>query len=113
MKALASETFVYGEGEWEVMAPGVRRRILGYDDALMMVIVKFEPGAIGALHHHPHRQVSYVVSGKFETEIDGKRKTLSAGDCFFVAPDLKHGVVALEAGMLVDVFAPAREDFLK
>jgi quercetin dioxygenase-like cupin family protein len=95
------------------MAPGVTRKILGYDDALMMVVVKFETGAIGALHHHPHRQVSYVAAGKFDAEIDGVKRTIKAGDCFFVAPDLEHGVVALEPGMLIDVFAPAREDFLK
>ena len=113
MKALASDAFVSGEGTWETMAPGVERRILGYDDGLMMVVVRFEPGAVGALHHHPHRQVSYVAAGKFDAEIDGVKKTISAGDCFFVAPDLVHGVVALEPGVLVDVFAPAREDFLK
>ena len=113
MKALASQTFVSSDGEWETMAPGVTRKILGYDDALMMVVVNFEKGAIGALHHHPHRQVTYVAAGKFDAEIDGVKRTIKAGDCFFVAPDLVHGVVALEPGTLIDVFAPAREDFLK
>ena len=113
MKAVASEAFITGEGEWQTMAPGVKRRILGYDEAVMMVVVQFEPGSIGALHHHPHRQVSYVAKGSFEAEIDGVKKTLKTGDCFFVAPDLEHGVVALEAGTLIDVFAPYREDFLK
>lgn len=113
MKALASEAFVSSEGEWETMAPGVTRKILGYDDALMMVVVKFETGAVGAMHHHPHRQVTYVAAGKFDAEIDGVKRTIKAGDCFFVAPELEHGVVALEPGTLIDVFAPAREDFLK
>jgi quercetin dioxygenase-like cupin family protein len=113
VKALASEAFVSSEGDWETVAQGVSRKILGYDDALMMVVVKFEPGAIGALHHHPHRQVTYVAAGRFDAEIDGAKRTIKAGDCFFVAPELEHGVVALEPGMLVDVFTPAREDFLK
>ena len=113
MKVIASEAFVTGDGGWETVAQGVTRKILGYDDALMMVVVKFETGAIGALHHHPHRQVSYVATGKFDTEIDGVKRVLKAGDCFFVAPELVHGVVALEPGMLIDVFTPAREDFLK
>jgi quercetin dioxygenase-like cupin family protein len=113
VKALASEAFVSSDGDWETMAPGVTRKILGYDDALMMVVVKFEAGAIGAMHHHPHRQVTYVAAGRFDAEIDGVKRTIKAGDSFFVAPDLVHGVVALEPGMLIDVFAPAREDFLK
>jgi quercetin dioxygenase-like cupin family protein len=78
----------------------------------MMVHILFEKGAIGTLHHHVHRQISYVESGSFEVTIDGNTTILKQGDCFFVAPDLVHGVVALEKGSLVDVFTPARMDFL-
>jgi quercetin dioxygenase-like cupin family protein len=98
--------------EWEKLGGGVERKILGYDDVLMMVCVRFEQGAIGALHHHVHRQISYVESGVFEVTIDGKKKTLIKGDCFFVQPHLVHGVVALEQGVLIDIFSPCREDFL-
>ena len=101
-----------GEIDWESLGGGVERKILGYDDQLMMVLVRFEKGAIGSLHHHVHRQVSYVESGRFEVTIDGNKKILEQGDSFFVAPDLVHGVVALEAGSLLDIFAPARKDFV-
>ncbi len=77
-----------------------------------MVHIRFKKGAIGTLHHHFHRQVSYVESGRFEVTIDGEESILEQGDCFFVAPELVHGVVALEHGTLVDVFTPARKDFL-
>jgi quercetin dioxygenase-like cupin family protein len=97
---------------WQPTEPGVRRQILGHGPDLMMVRVDFEPGAVGAMHHHPHRQVSYVSAGSFEVTIDGERTVLSIGDCFFVATDLPHGVRALEGGTLIDVFTPAREDFL-
>src|SRR5215831_18329898 len=92
-----------GNDEWKTVDNGVQRKILGYDDQVMMVHIRFEKGAIGALHHHVHRQVSYVESGSFEVTIDGKKNILEQGDCFFVAPDLIHGVVALEKGSLVDV----------
>lgn len=46
-------------------------------------------------------------------EIGDATRVLGAGDSFFVAPEVEHGVVAMEAGVLVDVFAPAREDFLE
>jgi quercetin dioxygenase-like cupin family protein len=78
----------------------------------MMVCLRFLKGAVGALHHHVHRQVSYVESGSFEITIDGKTTTLQKGDCFFVSPNLVHGVVALEDATLIDIFTPAREDFL-
>lgn len=98
---------------WQNVGDGVRRQILGHGPDLMLVVAEFQKGAIGPMHHHPHRQVSYVVSGAFEVTIDGATKVLRAGDSFFVTADLVHGAVALEPGTLVDVFTPAREDFLR
>jgi quercetin dioxygenase-like cupin family protein len=100
------------EQGWEDLGGGVQRQILGHDDALMMVRVRFEPGAVGAIHQHPHRQVTHVDAGRFEVEIGGVRQILEAGDSFFVPPNVPHGVTALEEGTLLDVFAPARADFL-
>ena len=91
---------------------GVRRQILGHGPDLMLVRVEFEAGAVGALHHHPHRQVSYVAAGRFEVTIDGQRTELATGDSFYVTADKVHGVVAREAGTLIDAFTPARLDFL-
>jgi quercetin dioxygenase-like cupin family protein len=109
-----TQSFVHGgDAAWQPTEPGVRRQILGHGPDLMLVRVDFEPGAVGALHHHPHRQVSYVAAGRFEVTIDGVSSELGVGDCFFVKADLVHGVVAREAGTLIDVFTPAREDFLR
>ena len=98
--------------EWQFVGDGVERKVLGFDEQVMMVCVRFKKGAVGALHHHPQRQISYVESGVFEVTIDGKKEILKKSDCYFVAPNLIHGVVALEDGELVDVFTPYREDFL-
>jgi quercetin dioxygenase-like cupin family protein len=92
--------------------PGVTRQVLGHDDELMMVRVTFEQGAIGSIHSHPHRQVTYVERGRFEFTIDGATTTISEGDCCFVPPNARHGAKALGAGALIDVFTPARMDFL-
>ena len=113
MQSNEGKAFITSENiQWESVADGIERKILGYDGQVMMVLVRFEQGAIGTLHHLVHRQVSYVESGCFEVTIDGKKSILQQGDCYFVAPDLVHGVVALEKGTLVDVFTPARADFL-
>ena len=99
--------------EWEIVAPGMKRKIMAYDGRVMLVKVDFEEGAIGTLHSHYHTQISYVDSGSFRVEIDGKTQILNKGDVFYVAPDLVHGAVCLKAGMLIDVFSPMREDFIK
>jgi quercetin dioxygenase-like cupin family protein len=102
-----------GKTSFEPIAPGIKRQLLGHDSELMMVVFRFEKGAAGALHSHPHRQVSYIISGKFEVQIGEQKKTLGSGDSYFVEPDAIHGVLALEAGSIVDAFAPCRNDFLK
>ncbi len=98
--------------EWTRLAAGVERQILSYGPDLMLVRVRFEPGAVGAIHHHPHRQATYVASGSFEVTVGESTRTLSEGDSFFAPADVPHGVKALERGMLIDCFTPARTDFL-
>ncbi len=98
--------------EWESMAEGVRRKIMSFGDKGMATYVEFQKNAVGALHHHPHIQITFIQSGQFEVQIDGKKQILKAGDFFYVASNLEHGVVALEGGVLVDFFHPMREDFL-
>lgn len=92
---------------------GVTRRILAHDPQLMAVEVGFEAGAVGAVHTHPHTQCSYVLSGRFSYSVEGEAVELSAGDSIVVPADLPHGTVCLEKGVLLDVFTPMREDFLK
>lgn len=100
------------EVEWLDLGGGIKRKVMAYDDQMMVVKVAFEVGGIGAMHSHPHTQASYVASGKFDITIDGNTKTLKGGDVYFVPSDLVHGAVCLEAGELIDVFHPLREDFL-
>src|SRR5512140_3441830 len=96
------------EAPTEVVGPGVTRQVLGHDSELMMVRVTFTEGAIGYLHSHPHRQVTYVERGRFRVTLDGRETEVAPGDCWFAPPGVPHGVVALEAGALIDVFTPAR-----
>jgi len=98
---------------WEDVGNGIQRQIYGYDDRVMMVKVKFEKGGVGSLHQHPHTQVTYVEGGVFELTIGNEKKTIRKGDGCYIPPNTMHGCVCLEAGMLVDVFSPHREDFLK
>ena len=98
--------------EWEEVGPGIRRKITGYNDHMMMVLVQFDEGGIGEAHSHMHTQSTYLESGSFEVTIGGEIKLLQKGDCFFVPPNVIHGVVCKSEGVLIDVFSPVREDFL-
>ena len=92
---------------------GTDRRILSYDDSLMAVEVSFETGSEGAPHTHPHTQLSYVLSGSFRYSVEDESVILNPGDSMMVPSGLVHGTVCLEKGVLLDVFTPKRDDFLK
>ncbi len=100
------------EVDLEPVAEGLERKILAYDKDIMTVENHFQPGAIGAMHSHPHTQITYVVSGKFCFTIDGEMKIVTAGDAMLKTNSVPHGCVCLEEGILLDIFTPMREDFV-
>ncbi len=108
----SSPFVLQSEAPVETVGQGLKRQLLGYNNELMAVRAIFEKGAVGELHKHPHSQVAYVESGRFDVTVGDETKTLVAGDSFYVAPETMHGAVCLEAGCLIDMFSPVREDFL-
>jgi len=109
----SKECLLTDEMSWETVGEGVKRKIMGYDDSIMLVHVSFEKGSIGPMHQHHHSQVTHVVKGTFDVTIGGKTKTLKAGDNFYIPTNVLHGAVCTEAGELIDVFSPIREDFME
>ena len=108
-----SDRFIFSDrAKKEDMGDGIIRQIMGYNDSLMLARACFEKGAIGYTHNHPHAQLAYVESGVFEFTVGEETTTLKKGDCAYVPPDVEHGAVCLEAGVLLDMFSPLREDFL-
>ena len=100
------------ESEPQFGGEGVTRRVLAYTDGLMAVENTFEKGAVGKLHSHPHTQITYVVSGVFSFTIDGETHTVHPGDTLLKTDGVVHGCVCEEAGILLDIFNPMREDFV-
>lgn len=92
---------------------GVTRHILAYTDGLMCVENRFETGAVGALHSHPHTQITYVLEGKFSFTIDNETRVVEKGDTLLKENGVIHGCTCLERGALLDIFTPMREDFIQ
>ena len=92
--------------------PGVVRRVLAYNSELMCVENRFEQGAVGAMHSHPHTQITYVVSGRYSFTIGGETREVGPGDTLLKTDGVEHGCTCLEAGILLDIFNPMRKDFV-
>lgn len=113
MKTEQGQRWVPGaEISLEPCGPGVERKILAYGKDLMCVENHFQQGGVGAVHSHPHTQITYVASGVFEFTIGEETRTVRQGDTMLKEDGVPHGCVCLEAGVLLDFFSPMREDFV-
>jgi quercetin dioxygenase-like cupin family protein len=92
--------------------PGLRREILVHSPAMMLVRHVMKKGWEGMAHSHPHEQMVYVVSGRIRVTVDGMSMDAAAGENFIVASNVTHQAFALEDSVVLDVFTPAREDYL-
>ena len=102
----------YTDAEPEIMNNGITKRILSYDDSLMVEELVFEEGAQSKMHTHTPVQIPYVKSGVFEFTAGGETFVLHEGDTAYMGPDEPHCVKCLEEGTLVVAFSPVREDYL-
>lgn len=91
---------------------GVTRQVLSENPDLMVVSFRFDKGAEGALHSHPHTQSTYVESGRFRFYLGEEQIEVGPGDSFVIPSELTHGCLCLEPGQLIDTFTPRRDDFL-
>ena len=103
----------YAEADVQHPAAGVTRRVLAYAEDVMAVENTFAKGAVGSLHSHPHSQLTYIVSGKFEFTIGDDTFVVTAGDTLVKENQIVHGCVCLEDGVMVDFFTPMRKDFVE
>jgi quercetin dioxygenase-like cupin family protein len=93
-----------------VLAPGVRLRT-PFGVNLMLSYVELDAGAVVPVHHHPHEQGGYVISGRVEFTIGEEKRVCGPGDLYLIPPHMPHTVTALERCVVLDIFTPIREDY--
>ena len=64
------------------------------------------------VHSHPNEQSGYVISGKYRLKFDEYNKILESGDSYTIPANVEHNIEIIEAGEIVDVFTPPRQDYL-
>ena len=79
----------------------------------MITLVEFQPRAVLPKHRHPHEQISYVLAGELEFELDGKTRMLRQGEGVVIPPHTEHGARVLDKpARVLDAWYPIREDYL-
>ena len=97
----------------EKTAEGIERQMI-VGQNMMMCRFRFAPFVVTAEHTHPHEQMTLVVKGRVKFIISGEEHIMSAGNVLHFPPHNRHGATMLdEEVILIDIFSPIREDFLK
>lgn len=94
------------------MFKGVSLDSLAVGEKSMVCKMNYVVGNFATEHKHPHEQSGYVISGKYLMTLDGQEYELKPGDSYAVPGNTAHSFKVIEAGEVIDVFTPIREDYL-
>lgn len=91
--------------------PGLRRQVMSYSPAMMLIRHTMEKGWVGTKHSHPHEQMVYIIKGGIRFEYPGGSFEARTGDSFLVPGGVEHQASAFEDSEVLDIFTPMREDY--
>lgn len=72
---------------------------------------RIDAGATLPEHSHEHEQVVHVFAGELELVVDGKPYVCGPSQVLVIPPNARHSGRALSDCVVIDAFAPVREDY--
>ena len=105
------EFYTWDEMETEAMSEWIGRKIISGDKA-MVAQVFLKKGAVVPEHFHESEQITYIISGALEFELEGTKVVVNAGQVLRIPSNVPHRAVALEDTLDLDIFSPIRKDWL-
>ena len=102
----------WGETEVEQLSAGIGRQMLN-GDAMTLARITLAQGAVVPEHSHPNEQIATVLSGRLRFRLGDEERVVDAGSSVLIAGDVPHEVEALEDSVVLDAFAPRREDWIR
>jgi quercetin dioxygenase-like cupin family protein len=91
---------------------GISFKSLAYGEKTHLTEFRLEKGSNIPKHAHRHEQTGYLISGKMKFTIDNEVFMAEAGDGWNIPGEVEHSVEVLENAVVIEVFSPAREDYL-
>lgn len=91
---------------------GIEYKTLAFGERTSLSEFSLRKGSVIPRHKHPHEQTGYVISGRLIFAIGDERFEAEAGDSWNIPSNVEHDVEVLEDTLVIEVFSPAREDYL-
>jgi quercetin dioxygenase-like cupin family protein len=97
---------------WIKICPGIKRQTLTSGKSMYQMLATLEAGSTMPAHQHSQEQIVHILSGHMKLIVDGTPHEMKAGDSFYLASNVPHGVETLEETRVVDTFSPPRGEYL-
>jgi quercetin dioxygenase-like cupin family protein len=104
--------FTWDEMEKEVINDVFSRRFV-YGEKTMVAQVYLKKGAVVPLHQHENEQITYILDGALEFEMEGRQFVVGKGQVLVIPPNVPHKAVAVEDTLDLDIFSPPRQDWIE
>ena len=93
-----------------VLANGINGKYV-HSDKMTIGHITIKKDAILPSHSHPNEQITQILAGRLQMEIDGLTEILETGDIRIIPSNAIHSAVALADCEVIDTFYPSREDY--
>ncbi|HKW98204.1 MAG TPA: cupin domain-containing protein [Bryobacteraceae bacterium] len=105
------QLFSWDKVRTEVMNDRISRKVITGERA-MVAQVFIAKDAVVPKHQHESEQLTYILEGALEFEIEGRVIVVHKGEVLHIPSNVPHRAVALEDTIDLDIFSPIRVDWL-
>ena len=96
----------------EQLTPSLGRQLVNTDEDDDRAD-RLDAGAVVPSHEHFHEQVATVLEGRLRFVVGTEEYVVEAGESVIVPSGVSHRVEALTDSLVLDVFAPVRDDWVR
>jgi quercetin dioxygenase-like cupin family protein len=106
------QTYAWDRVDKEQLSPQLARQVI-HCETMTLARVFVKKGGVVPEHSHHNEQVSMMQQGSMKFVLAGEATVLKPGDVLRIPPHVPHSVEALEDCVVVDLFSPPREDWIR
>ena len=106
------EPFAWETEPIEPLNQRIGRQMLN-GDAMTLARITLAQGAVVPEHSHPNEQIATVLSGRVRFRLGDEELVVDALASVLITGGVPHEVEALQDSVVLDAFAPRREDWLR
>ena len=106
------DLFAWNGMQLEQLNARVARKVI-HSANMTIARLELQKDAVVPEHSHINEQISMVEKGALKFFMDGKEQILRAGEVLVIPPNVPHGVEVLEDSVVVDIFSPSRQDWIR